>query len=45
MHNHEPSGYRCPFCALVAGLEIEHNRASDVIARDEVTTAFVSPKW
>jgi histidine triad (HIT) family protein len=35
----------CPFCELAAGRETEANALSDVISRDELTTAFVSPKW
>jgi histidine triad (HIT) family protein len=39
----EPSA--CPFCKFLAGEETVHNRRSDVVWRDETTTAFVSPKW
>ncbi len=42
---HEPSGYACPFCRLLDGVETERNRVDDVVWRDERTTAFVSPKW
>ena len=35
----------CPFCQFLAGEETEHNRRSDVVWRDERTTAFVSPRW
>jgi histidine triad (HIT) family protein len=30
---------------LVAGAETERNRLDDVVHRDDLTTAFVSPKW
>jgi histidine triad (HIT) family protein len=39
---HEPDGYECPFCAVVAGRETDWNAQSDVVFRDEQTTAFVS---
>ena len=45
MRSHEPRGYVCPFCALVAGGETEWNKQSDVVFRDDTTTAFISPKW
>jgi histidine triad (HIT) family protein len=45
MRSHEPPGYVCPFCALVAGGETEWNKQADVVFRDDATTAFVSPKW
>src|ERR671921_421044 len=45
MHNHEPSGYDCPFCRLVAGAETERNRGADVVIRERGTTAIVAPKW
>lgn len=45
MTSHAPAGYECPFCALVAGSDTELNARSDIILRDDHTTAFVSPKW
>lgn len=42
---HEPAGYECPFCTVVAGGETNANVQSDVVFRDAETTAFVSPKW
>jgi histidine triad (HIT) family protein len=42
---HEPEGYDCPFCRLVAGEETEHNRQADVVYRSEDVIAFISPKW
>jgi histidine triad (HIT) family protein len=35
----------CPFCEVAGGRETETNALSDVVLRDELTTAFVSPKW
>lgn len=45
MIRHAPPGYDCPFCAVAAGRDTEHNRASDLVLRDDETTAFVAPKW
>jgi histidine triad (HIT) family protein len=42
---HEPVGYDCPFCRLLRGVETERNRLDDVVWRDDLTTAFISPKW
>jgi histidine triad (HIT) family protein len=35
----------CPFCVVVAGGETRWNAQADVVWRDGVVTAFVSPKW
>ena len=35
----------CPFCRLVAGGEDERRTQRDVVRRDELATAFVSPRW
>jgi histidine triad (HIT) family protein len=43
--SHAPPRYACPFCAVVVGQETEWNEQTDVVFRDEMTTAFVSPKW
>ncbi|GIF22735.1 histidine triad (HIT) family protein [Actinoplanes tereljensis] len=47
MFNHEPDGYQCPFCRLVAGDEDEQriNTQHDIVRRDELATAFISPRW
>jgi histidine triad (HIT) family protein len=45
LSTHRPPGYLCPFCNVVAGGESERNRPSDIVWRDEQTTAFISPKW
>jgi len=45
--NHEPAGYVCPMCRLVAGGEDEHrvNTQRDVVKRDPLATAYIPPKW
>ena len=47
LFNHEPPGYRCPFCDLVAGREDERgiNTPGDIVRRSELATAFISPRW
>lgn len=45
MWAHEPPGYACSFCRLVAGGEGRWNVQNDVVWRDAATTAFISPKW
>ena len=45
MYNHEPAGYECPFCILIAGGETEYNSQNDIVYQDENSIAFVSPKW
>jgi histidine triad (HIT) family protein len=47
MFNHEPDDYACPFCRLVAGDEDERriNTQRDIVRRDELATAFISPRW
>ena len=43
--SHEPVGYRCPFCGLLAGVHDGHNRPEDVVARTPLAYARISPKW
>jgi len=45
--NHEPAGYRCPFCRLVAGGEddLRINTQADIVRRNGLATAFVAPRW
>jgi histidine triad (HIT) family protein len=45
--SHAPSGYICPFCLIVAGVENEHvwTRQQDVVYRDEQVTAFIAAGW
>lgn len=45
MFNHAPPGYDCPFCLLVAGGEDERRNQRDIVRRDELATAFISPRW
>lgn len=45
MRTHEPLAYDCPLCVLVKGGETELNVQTDVVYRDDATTALVSPKW
>jgi histidine triad (HIT) family protein len=47
MYNHAPPGYRCPFCALIAGNDLEQpwSRQSDIVFRHEVVIAFISVRW
>lgn len=44
---HEPDGYRCPFCRVVAGEDLrdEFTKQSDIVVRDGTLTAFVSSAW
>jgi histidine triad (HIT) family protein len=43
--SHAPSGYDCPFCRLVRGVESELNCVDDIVYRDAATSAFIAPKW
>lgn len=45
MFNHEPDGYECPFCAIVAGGSDKHTSQDDIVFKNEHATAFVAPKW
>ncbi|MFI5895769.1 HIT family protein [Actinoplanes sp. NPDC051513] len=47
MFNHEPEGYICPMCRLVAGGEDEHriNTQRDIVKRSPLATAYIPPKW
>lgn len=44
---HQPTGYRCPFCRVVAGddLAADYTKQTDVVVRDDAVTAFVSTAW
>lgn len=46
-HFHEPPGYECPFCRVIAGREPPGNGTSqrDVVLRASLATAFVASKW
>jgi histidine triad (HIT) family protein len=45
--NHEPAGYACPFCQLVAGRDDDDgiNTQDDIVRRSGLATAIVSPRW
>ena len=45
MFNHEPSGYRCPFCAVLRGGDTERPTADDIVARRERATALIASSW
>jgi histidine triad (HIT) family protein len=48
MYNHAPKDYKCPLCLFIEGKEDETvipNHKYDTVYQDEMTTAFVSPKW
>ncbi|MEU5849747.1 HIT family protein [Saccharopolyspora shandongensis] len=45
MYNHEPPGYSCPFCTLLAGGETPANSQRDIVLRTELATALISPRW
>jgi histidine triad (HIT) family protein len=45
---HQPGGYRCPFCRVVAGEDLpdDYTRQTDVIYRDDRVTACISTtRW
>src|SRR5690242_3743991 len=42
---HEPAGYECPFCRLVRGGADLINSQQDIVRRNGLATAFVSPRW
>ena len=44
MFNHEPSHYRCPFCAFVRGEWDDYNASTDVVAQDGLAFARIAPK-
>jgi histidine triad (HIT) family protein len=47
MPRHAPTDYRCPFCALVQGIECPglHSAPQDIVCRDERAMAFVASHW
>ena len=45
MFNHEPEGYRCPFCRLLAGGEDKVNSQRDIVCRTDDAAASISPRW
>lgn len=47
MFNHAPPGYECFVCATVRGEDNDGDwtKQSDVVHRDELTTAWVNSRW
>src|SRR5262245_10184628 len=46
MHiTHEPPGYRCPFCELLAGRGGAVNSTEDIVRRTEGAAALIAPRW
>jgi histidine triad (HIT) family protein len=45
--SHQPTGYRCPFCRVVAGEDLpgDFTKQADVVFRDDMVTAFISSAW
>ncbi len=43
--NHEPEGYRCPFCFVLGGGETAANTQRDIVRRGSAATALISPRW
>ncbi|MFZ6003622.1 MAG: HIT family protein [Actinomycetota bacterium] len=43
MHNHEPGGYRCPFCRNIR--DGESDMPFEVLHRDDDVLVKVNPKW
>jgi len=47
MITHAPEGYRCPFCALIAGVQCDglHSTPQDIVCRNDRVMAFVASHW
>jgi histidine triad (HIT) family protein len=47
LYTHAPADYVCPFCPIVAGADnpSPYTQQSDVVYRDQHTTAFVTVHW
>ncbi|WUJ72342.1 HIT domain-containing protein [Kribbella soli] len=45
MFNHEPAGYDCPFCLVLAGGEDNLTSQQDVVLRTDRAMAFVASRW
>ena len=45
--SHQPEGYECPFCRIVAGHDNDgpYTRQADVVYRDETVTAWINSAW
>ena len=44
---HQPDGYDCPFCCVVAGENLpgDYTQQSDIVLREAAATAFISSAW
>jgi histidine triad (HIT) family protein len=45
MFNHEPPGYRCPFCFVLSGGESPANSQQDIVSRASLASPLISPRW
>lgn len=45
MFGHEPAGYACPFCALIAGVDSEVSDQQDIVVRTDEAVAFIGARW
>lgn len=47
MYSHAPVHYRCPFCAIAAGQEVEYayTIADDIVLHTDHVTGFISSHW
>jgi histidine triad (HIT) family protein len=43
--NHEPAGYRCPFCLVLGGGEAEAITQRDIVWRAALATALIAARW
>lgn len=42
---HEPAGWSCPFCNLLAGITNADSAADDIVASEGLVFARIGPKW
>lgn len=47
MYEHAPTGYVCPICLVIQGIENEQTMAkqADIVYRDQLTLAYVNSKF
>lgn len=43
--NHEPEGYRCPFCRVLSGADSAANTQRDIVCRTQDAAALIAPRW
>lgn len=43
--SHEPDGYSCPFCLLLAGTATPISTPENIVFRDAATAVIVAPHW